>query len=110
MAIARLASRPAFWRKSLAKPEWGATFWNHVDVAKDLHHIKKVMIIDHRDCGAYKVFIGPDTAKDRETETRFHTEQLRKLADALAARHSDLSVELLLMSLDGTVEPVTLAA
>ena len=93
-----------------AKPEWGATFWNHVDVAKDLHHIKKVMIIDHRDCGAYKVFIGPDTAKDRETETRFHTEQLRKLADALAARHSDLSVELLLMSLDGTVEPVTLAA
>lgn len=24
MAIARLASRPAFWRKSLAKPEWGA--------------------------------------------------------------------------------------
>ena len=93
-----------------AKPEWGATFWNHVEVAKELHHIKKVMIIDHRDCGAYKVFIGPDTAKDRETETRFHTEQLRKLADALAARHSDLSVELLLMSLDGTVEPVTLAA
>ena len=93
-----------------AKPEWGATFWNHVEVAKELHHIKKVMIIDHRDCGAYKVFIGPDTAKDRETETRFHTEQLRKLAAALTKRHSDLSVELLLMSLDGTVEPVTLPA
>jgi hypothetical protein len=92
------------------KPEWGATFWNHVEVAKDLHHITKVMIIDHRDCGAYKVFIGPDTAKDRETETQYHTEQLRKLAAALAARHSDLSVELLLMSLDGTVEPVTLPA
>jgi hypothetical protein len=93
-----------------AKPEWGATFWNHVEVAKELHHIKKVMIIDHRDCGAYKVFIGPDTAKDRETETRFHTEQLRKLAAALTKRHSDLNVELLLMSLDGTVEPVTLPA
>ncbi len=93
-----------------AKPEWGATFWNHVEVAKDLHHINKVMIIDHRDCGAYKVFIGPDTAKDKETETRFHTEQLRKLAAALAKRHSDLSVELMLMSLDGTVEPVTLPA
>jgi carbonic anhydrase len=93
-----------------AKPEWGATFWNHVDVAKQLHHIHKVMIIDHRDCGAYKVFIGPETAKDRETETQCHTEQLRKLAAALAARHSDLSVELLLMSLDGTVEPVTVTA
>src|SRR3954471_14778668 len=89
------------------KPEWGATFWNHVEVAKELHHINKVMIIDHRDCGAYKVFIGPETASDRETETRYHTEQLRKLAAALATRHSDLSVELLLMSLDGTVEPVS---
>lgn len=93
-----------------AKPEWGATFWNHVDVAKQLHHIRKVMIIDHRDCGAYKVFIGPETAKDRETETHFHTEQLRKVAAALAARHPDLGVELLLMSLDGKVEPVTLSA
>lgn len=93
-----------------AKPEWGATFWNHVDVAKQLHHIRKVMIIDHRDCGAYKVFIGPETAKDRETETHFHTEQLRKVAAVLAARHPDLGVELLLMNLDGKVEPVTLAA
>jgi hypothetical protein len=93
-----------------AKPEWGATFWNHVEVAKDLHHINKVMIIDHRDCGAYKVFIGPDTAKDKETETRFHTEQLQKLAAALAKRYPQFGVELLLMSLDGTVEPVTLPA
>jgi hypothetical protein len=93
-----------------AKPEWGATFWNHVDVAKDLHHIKKVMIIDHRDCGAYKVFIGPDTAKDRETETRHHTEQLRKLGSMLTTRYPKFGVELLLMSLDGTVEPVTLTA
>jgi hypothetical protein len=91
-----------------AKPEWGTTFWNHVEVAKDLHHITKVMIIDHRDCGAYKVFIGPDTAKDKETETRFHTEQLQKLAAALAKRYPQFGVELLLMSLDGTVEPVTL--
>ena len=92
------------------KPEWGTTFWSHVEVAKELHHINKVMIIDHRDCGAYKVFIGLDTAKDRETETRYHTEQLRKLATTLGTRHPDLSVELLLMSLDGTVEQVTLTA
>ena len=93
-----------------AKPEWGATFWNHVDVAMDLHHIHKVMIIDHLDCGAYKVFIGPDTAKDRETETRYHTEQLRKLGSMLTARYPGFGVELLLMNLDGKVEPVTLNA
>ena len=65
---------------------------------------------DHRpslDRGAYKVFIGPETAKDRETETRYHTEQLRKLGSMLTARYPESGVELLLMSLDGTVEPIT---
>ena len=93
-----------------AKPEWGATFWNHVDVAKQLHHIHKVMIIDHRDCGAYKVFLGPETAKDAETETKAHAAQLRKLAGQIAQKHPTLSVELLLMALDGSVEVIPVTA
>ncbi|UEM20293.1 hypothetical protein JL100_024965 [Skermanella mucosa] len=93
-----------------AKPEWGATFWGHVDAAKKLHDIHKVMIIDHRDCGAYKLFLGPETAKDTETETKAHAQQLRKLAAAISAKHPDLAVELLLMALDGKVEAIPLAA
>src|SRR5207249_10135500 len=30
-------------------PAWGATFWEHVQVAKELHHIKEVIVVDHRD-------------------------------------------------------------
>ena len=93
-----------------AKPDWGKTFWDHVDVAKQLHHIHKVIIMDHRDCGAYKVFLGPDAVKDAEAETKSHTAQLRKLAAQVAAKHPDLGVELLLMSLDGSVEPIALVA
>jgi carbonic anhydrase len=44
-------------------PAWATTFWDHVQVAIDLHHIHKVVIMDHRDCGAYKV-IGKDLAAD----------------------------------------------
>ncbi|MGQ9366939.1 carbonic anhydrase [Azospirillum sp. ST 5-10] len=88
------------------KVAWNETFWNHVDVAKQLHHIKKVMVMDHRDCGAYKVFLGADFSTDRAKETEVHTATLSKLGGMIKEKHPDLEVELLLMSLDGTVEKV----
>src|SRR5215510_15117175 len=35
-------------------PSWGKTFFEHLDVAIQLHQIHQVIVIDHRDCGAYK--------------------------------------------------------
>ncbi|MBI4968331.1 MAG: hypothetical protein HZC25_09470, partial [Rhodospirillales bacterium] len=84
--------------------------WDHVQVAKDLHHIKKVMIMDHRDCGAYKVFLGADLAGDPAKETQVHGEQLRKLGGLVKKSHPDLAVELMIMDLKGKVEPVSFAA
>src|ERR1041384_478384 len=28
-------------------PAWNRTFWEHLDVAIDLHHIQKVLLLDH---------------------------------------------------------------
>src|SRR6266849_645836 len=44
-------------------PEWNKTFWDELGLAIDLHEIHKVMILDHRDCGAYKEILGKDFAK-----------------------------------------------
>ncbi|WP_119417774.1 carbonic anhydrase [Desertibaculum subflavum] len=85
-------------------PAWGQTFWDHVGVAAQLHHIKKVIVMDHRDCGAYKLFLGPEHAKDRAVETAAHGREAAKLKTAIKAKHPDLEVELLLMALDGSVE------
>lgn len=90
-----------------AEPEWGATFWDHVGVAKKLHHIKKIIVMDHRDCGAYKVFLNADVAGDPTQETALHAVQLRTLHDQIKAKHPDLAVELLLMDLKGKVEEIT---
>lgn len=87
-------------------PAWGKTFFEHVEVAVKLHKIKKVVVIDHRDCGAYKVILGPDAVKDPDTELASHKTQLFALRDTLKAKHSTLDVELLIMALDGTVEAV----
>jgi hypothetical protein len=87
-------------------PAWGQTFWEHVGVAVDLHAIKKVVVLDHRDCGAYKVFIGKEHLKDAETEKTAHAAQLRELKKQIGAKQPKLEVELLLMGLDGKVETI----
>ncbi|MBP2232031.1 carbonic anhydrase [Azospirillum agricola] len=88
------------------KPSWGEAFWDHVAVAKDLHHIKKLVVMDHRDCGAYKVFLGLDLKGDAAKEADVHGQYLARLKAMVTERHPDLEVELLLMGLDGQVEKV----
>ncbi|MBA4808250.1 MAG: hypothetical protein H2037_11990 [Brevundimonas sp.] len=87
-------------------PSWGETFWSHLDVAINLHSIHKVMVIDHRDCGAYKVILGADAVDTPEKELAIHTQELHALRDAIKRRHDHLEVELALMALDGKVEDI----
>jgi carbonic anhydrase len=85
---------------------WGKTFWEHLDVALQLHHVRRVVLLDHRDCGAYKVLLGEDLAATPERETEVHARHLRDLRRKILARHPGLEVEMLLMALDGSVETV----
>jgi carbonic anhydrase len=87
-------------------PAWNQTFWDHVGLALDLHKIHKVMVLDHRDCGAYKVILGEDLASDPTKETARHTTQLKQLGKKIQEKYPALAVELLLMALDGTVEVI----
>jgi hypothetical protein len=88
-------------------PAWETTFWDHVQVAIDLHHIHKIVVLDHRDCGAYKVILGKDLAADPKEELAVHAAQMRSLKADIGKKHANLEVELLLMALDGKVETVS---
>ena len=87
-------------------PAWGKTFWGHLDVAIQLHHIEKVIVMDHRDCGAYKVILMEDFYKEPEKETTIHARKLRELRRQIKAKYPKLEVELLLMDLGGKVEKI----
>lgn len=87
-------------------PAWGETFWQHLDAAIQLHSIHKVVVLDHRDCGAYRVILGEDLADDPARELEVHAERMMALRDAIRASHPSLEVELLLMALDGSVTPI----
>ena len=88
-------------------PAWSKTFWEHLDVAIKLHDTQTVIVIDHRDCGAYKVILGEDFAKDPTRETAAHREQLLTLQKAIKKKYPQMKVELTLMALDGKVETIS---
>ena len=88
-------------------PAWNQTFWDHVQVALDLHGISRVIAMDHRDCGAFQVFLGQDYGADPAAETEVHAVYLDVLRQQLSSRYPQLGVELLLMSLDGSVADLT---
>ncbi len=87
-------------------PESNGAFWSHVNIAKQLHHIKKVIVVDHRDCGAYKVAFGDKFQGDGAAETAQHKKVMQQVKARMAKAHPELATEFYLMALDGRAERV----
>jgi hypothetical protein len=87
-------------------PAWAETFWNHLDLAIKLHSIKRVIAVDHRDCGAYKLVFNKDYGKLPDEETQIHTKVMTDFRDLVKRKQPTVEVELLLMWLDGHVQPI----
>jgi carbonic anhydrase len=87
-------------------PSSNAAFWDHISIAKTLHHIHKVIVVDHRDCGAYKVAFGKDYQGEHAAETAQHKTVMEQVKAKLAEIHPELESEFYLMALDGTAERI----
>ena len=87
-------------------PESNGAFWSHINLPKELHHIKKVIVVDHRDCGAYKVAFGKDFQGTGTAETAQHKKVMQQVKARLAKAHPELASEFYLMALDGKTERV----
>lgn len=83
-------------------------FWGQVDLAKNLHHIKKVIVVDHRDCGAYKAVFGSKFASEWTAETGQHKQVMSHFKAMINKKYPDLGLEFYLMALDGKAEKITL--
>lgn len=87
-------------------PAWSETFWSHLDLAIKLHGVKRVIAVDHRDCGAFKLVFNKDFAKTPDEETQIHTKVMTDFRDLVKRKQPAVEVELLLMWLDGHVQPI----
>jgi carbonic anhydrase len=85
---------------------WRPAFWDNLAVSHELHRINRVIVIDHRDCGAVKLAYGAASIATPEAETKTHRMILAEFRKALADRHPHLTAETGLMALDGSFEPL----
>ena len=83
---------------------WRPAFWDNLGTSVQLHHIKRLIAIDHRDCGAAQIAYGAASIATREIETETHRKALAEFRTAVAKRHPELVVETGLMALDGSLQ------
>ncbi len=83
---------------------WAPAFWENLAASMELHHIPKVIAMNHRDCGAAKIAYGADKVATWQIETETHKAALMEFKKQVAERQPSLKVELGLMSLSGRPE------
>jgi len=83
---------------------WEPAFWENLAASMQLHHIPKVIAMNHRDCGAAKIAYGAEKVANPQIETETHKAALMEFKKQVAEKQPSLKVELGLMSLNGTVE------
>lgn len=76
------------------------TVLKQITIAVNLHHIKKVVLVNHEDCGAYGKTGTPEK----------HEEDLKKAEIKIKKLFPNLEVSLYYLHLDGTFEPLNLNA
>ncbi len=84
--------------------DWHKAFWDNLAATIQLHGINKVIVINHRKCGAAEIAYGREAVADRAAETKTHREALAEFRKQLADRQPKLGVETGLMDLDGKFE------
>ena len=69
---------------------------SQIEISHSLHKIKKIILINHEDCGAY----GPGGTKERHVGDLTYAERM------IRAQYLDLNVEKYYLHLDGEFEQV----
>jgi len=83
---------------------WRKTFIDIVNLSIELHGIKKIIVFDHMDCGAYHMFY-PEIEKPEE-ERILHVKNITKFARKLSKMFPKLKCEGFLIHDNGKVERI----
>ena len=82
---------------------WHKVFWDNFDISVKLHNIKKLIVINHRDCGAAKIINGKKEFS-KFNETKIHKNSFQKIKKIFKKKYPKLSIELKIISLNSKVE------
>ena len=83
--------------------KWHKTFWDNLDTSIKLHKIKKLIVINHRDCGVAKIINGKKEFSITN-ETKVHKSSFQKIKKILKKKYPKLKIELKLISQNKKIE------
>ena len=83
--------------------KWQKTFIENLSTSIQLHKINRLIVINHKDCGAAKVANGKNQF-DEMREKKIHEESFRKLKKILNKKFPKLYHEFYVMNLKGFIE------
>ena len=85
--------------------KWHKVFWENLDTSIKLHKIKKLIVINHRDCGAAKILIGKRLFSEIN-EAQIHKISFIKINKLFKKKYPKLKIETVLISLNKKIENI----
>ena len=81
--------------------KWHNTFIDNLSTSIKLHKIKKLIVINHQDCGAAKI-VNSKKKFDDMIELKIHKTSFKKLKMIIKKKFPKLKIEFNVMSLDNS--------
>tara|TARA_B100001173_G_scaffold280756_1_gene264425 strand:- start:86 stop:499 length:414 start_codon:yes stop_codon:yes gene_type:complete len=82
--------------------KWHKTFYDNLSTSIKFHEIEKLIVINHKDCGAAKIANGKKVF-NIINEKKIHKDSFSKLKKKIKKRFPRLKVDLNLMSLESKI-------
>ncbi len=83
--------------------KWQNSFWENVDISIRLHKIKKLIVINHYDCGAAKI-INDKKIFNNINESKIHKKSFMMIKRKFKKKYPSLGIETILISLNKKVQ------
>ena len=78
--------------------KWHSTFWENLETSIKLHKIKKLIVLNHKDCGAAKI-VNKEKRFNAAVENKIHKESFKNIKRTLRKRYPDLKVNFKILSI-----------
>ena len=83
--------------------KWQNSFWENIDISIRLHKIKKLIVINHYDCGAAKI-INDKKIFNNFNESKIHKKSFMMIKRKFKKKYPSLGIETILISLNKKVQ------
>ena len=83
--------------------KWHKVFWDNFDTSVKYHNIKKLIVINHRDCAAAKIVNGRKEFS-KKNETKVHKDSFKMIKKIFKKKYPKLKIELKIISINKKIE------